>query len=35
VEKGIDSISLNTDTVIKTTLDILKVEKGLKYTRTK
>ena len=30
VECGIDSISLNPDTVIKTTLDILKVEKKLK-----
>jgi pyruvate,water dikinase len=29
VECGIDSISLNSDTVIKTTVDILKVEKGL------
>jgi phosphoenolpyruvate-protein kinase (PTS system EI component) len=30
VECGINSISLNADTVIKTTLDILKLEKSLK-----
>ncbi len=30
VEKGIDSISLNPDTVIRTTVDILKTEKRLK-----
>lgn len=30
VEEGIDSISLNPDTVIETTLDILKTEKKLK-----
>jgi len=30
VECGIDSISLNPDTVIKTTIDILKTEKKLK-----
>lgn len=30
VEKGIDSISLNPDTVIRTTLDLLKTEKKLK-----
>jgi pyruvate,water dikinase len=29
VECGIDSISLNSDTVIKTTIDILKTEKEL------
>jgi pyruvate,water dikinase len=31
VEQGIDSISLNPDTVIKTTLDVLKVEKRLEH----
>jgi pyruvate,water dikinase len=30
VNEGIDSISLNPDTVIKTTIDILKTEKRLK-----
>jgi pyruvate,water dikinase len=35
VECGINSISLNSDTVIKTTLDILKLEKGLKKGKAK
>ncbi|MCX5850854.1 MAG: phosphoenolpyruvate synthase [Deltaproteobacteria bacterium] len=35
VECGINSISLNADTVIKTTLDILKLEKGLKKRKAK
>jgi pyruvate,water dikinase len=32
VECGIDSISLNSDTVIKTTVDILETEKALSKT---
>jgi pyruvate, water dikinase len=35
VETGIDSISLNPDVVLRTTLDILKVEKELELTFTK
>ena len=34
-EEGIDSMSLNPDTVIKTTLDILKTEKKVKRTKKK
>lgn len=35
VKTGIDSISLNPDTIIKTTLDILKMEKRLKRSKKK
>ena len=35
VREGIDSLSLNPDTVIRTTLDILKQEKGLKGKRSR
>jgi pyruvate,water dikinase len=35
VEQGIDSISLNPDTVIKTTLAVLNIEKKLKYKNKK
>jgi pyruvate,water dikinase len=35
VQCGIDSISLNSDTVIKTTLDILQAEKELGITKSR
>ncbi|MFA5107864.1 MAG: phosphoenolpyruvate synthase [Patescibacteria group bacterium] len=35
VREGIDSLSLNPDTVIRTTLDIVKQEKGLKGKRSR
>ncbi len=35
VQEGIDSLSLNPDTVIKTTIDILKTEKKIKTRRPK
>ena len=34
VEQGIDSISLNPDAVLKTTMAILKLEQGLQGGRT-
>jgi pyruvate,water dikinase len=35
VEEGIDSISLNPDVVLRTTLDLVEVEKLAEQTRTK